>query len=156
MVRIASALGTLMILASTVSSQFVEKKTVGLAIAKKIAAAAVAEAAKNHWTMAITILDDGGNLVYLEHMDGTQIGSIDVSQGKARTALRFKRPSKEFADGIAKGNNAIITLDNVTTIQGGLPILVDGQVAGAIGGGGATSEQDEQCALAGLKALSEK
>ena len=156
MVRIALALGTMMILASAVSSQFVEKKTVGLAIAKKIAAAAEAEAAKNHWTMAITILDDGGNVVYIERMDGTQIGSTDVSHGKARTALRFKRPSKEFADGIAKGNNAIITLDNVTAIQGGLPIIVDGQVAGAIGVSGATSEQDEQCALAGLKALSEK
>ena len=143
-------------MASSASAQFVEKKTVSLALAKKMAVAAEAEAVKNNWTMVFVIVDDGGNLVYLGRMDGTQIGSIEVAQGKARTALNFKRPTKALQDVIDMGQPHVMTLDHITAVQGGLPIMLDGKVIGAIGASGGTSPQDEQCAQAGLTALSEK
>jgi uncharacterized protein GlcG (DUF336 family) len=142
--------------ANIASAQFVEKKTVSLALAKKMAAAAEAEATKNNWTMVFVVVDDGGNLVYLGRMDGTQIGSIEVAQGKARTALDFKRPTKVFQDIIDKDQAHIITLGHITGVQGGLPILLDGKVIGAVGASGGTSAQDEQCAQAGLNALTDK
>ena len=153
---LAAALATFLIgiAATTASAQLLEKKTISLAAAKKMAAAAEAEAAKNNWTMVFSVLDDGGNLIYLGRMDGTQLGSIEVSQGKARTALQFKRPSKAFQDLIDKDQPHLITLGHITGVQGGLPILVDGKVIGAIGASGGTSAQDEQCAQAGLNALS--
>ena len=135
------------------SAQFVEKKTVSLVTAKKMAAAAEAEATKNNWSMVISVLDDGGNLLLLERMDGTQLGSIEVSQGKARTALQFKRPSKAFQDLIDKDQQHLITLGHITGVQGGLPIMAEGKVVGSIGVSGGTSAQDEQCAQAGLNAL---
>ncbi|MGD0962856.1 MAG: heme-binding protein [Candidatus Acidiferrales bacterium] len=142
--------------AGSASAQFVEKKTVSLALAKKMAAAGESEATKNNWTMVFVIVDDGGNLVYLGRMDGTQIGSIEVAQGKARTALNFKRPTKVFQDTIDTGQPHVMTLDHITGVQGGLPILLDGKVIGAIGASGGTSAQDEQCAQAGLNAMMEK
>ena len=135
------------------SAQFVEKKTLSLAVAKKMAAAAEAEAAKNKWTMVIAVLDDGGHLIYLEHMDGAQIGSIEVAQGKARTAVRFRRPSKDFEDAITANHLAVITLGDITAIRGGLPVMLDGQAVGAIGVSGGDAQQDEQCAEAGLAVL---
>jgi glc operon protein GlcG len=135
------------------SAQFVDKKTLSLAAAKKIAAAAEAEAAKNKWTMVIAVLDDGGHLIYLERMDGAQIGSIEVAQGKARTAVRFRRPSKDFEDAITANHLAVITLGDITAIRGGLPVMLDGQAVGAIGVSGGDAQQDEQCAEAGLAVL---
>jgi glc operon protein GlcG len=140
----------------TARAQFVEKKTVSYALAKKMAAAAEAEATKNNWSMVITILDDGGNLVYLGRMDGAQIGSIDVSQGKAHTALAFRRPSKAFQDLVDQNQAHLVTLPHITAVQGGLPIMLDGKVVGAIGVSGGTSAQDEQCAQAGINAIGEK
>jgi uncharacterized protein GlcG (DUF336 family) len=139
--------------ASPASAQLVEKKTLSLAAAKKMAAAAEAEAAKNSWAMVISVLDDGGNLLYLERMDGAQLGSIEVSQGKARTALQFRRPSKAFQDLIDKDQGHLVTLGHITAVQGGLPIMAEGRVIGSIGVSGAASNQDEQCAQAGLNAL---
>ena len=149
-------LAVLVLGTQSASAQYVEKKTVSLALAKKMAVAAEAEAVKNNWTMVFVIVDDGGNLVYLGRMDGTQIGSIEVAQGKARTALQFKRPTKALQDVIDMGQPHVITLDHITAVQGGLPIMLDGKVIGAIGASGGTSPQDEQCAQAGLTALSEK
>ncbi len=138
---------------SRAAAQFVDKKTLSLATAKKIAAAAEAEAAKNKWTMAIAVLDDGGHLIYLERMDGTQIGSIQVAQAKARTAVQFKRPTKDFEDAIAANHLALITVEGIIAIRGGLPVVVDGNAVGAIGVSGGDPQQDEQCAEAGLAAL---
>lgn len=138
------------------SAQFVEKKTVSLALAQKMAAAAQAEATKNNWSMVITVVDDGGNIVSIERMDGAPLGSIDVSQGKAHTALAFRRPSKAFQDLVDQNQPHLTTLPHVTAVQGGLPIMLDGKVVGAIGVSGGTSAQDEQCAQAGLNAITEK
>ena len=135
------------------SAQFLERKTLSLDAAKKMAAAAEAEAAKNKWTMAIAVLDDGGHLIYLERMDGTQIGSIEVAQGKARTAVRFRRPSKDFEDAIAANHLFVTTLGDITAVRGGLPVMLDGKAVGAIGVSGGDPGQDEQCAEAGLAAL---
>ena len=143
----------LSVAAGSASAQLLEKKTISLAAAKKMAAGAEAEAAKNNWTMVISVLDDGGNLVYLERMDGTQLGRIEVSQNKARTAIEFKRPTKAFQDLVDQGQPHLVTLDHITAVQGGLPITVEGKIIGAIGASGGTSAQDEQCAQAGLTAL---
>lgn len=146
----------LMAIAGTASAQFVEKKTVSLALAKKMAAASEAEATKNNWAMVITVVDDGGNIVYIGRMDGAPLGSIDVSQGKAHTALAFRRPSKAFQDLVDQNQAHLVTLPHVTAVQGGLPIMLDGKVVGAIGVSGGTSAQDEQCAQAGINAIGEK
>lgn len=123
--------------------------------AKRAMAAAELEAAKNAWQVAITILDSGGNLVMFHKMDNTQLASITASQGKARTALTFKRPSKALDDAIAAGGAGLrlLAVKDITPLEGGLPILVDGKIIGAIGVSGALSSQDAQAAKAGADAL---
>jgi uncharacterized protein GlcG (DUF336 family) len=121
------------LLAGIASAQLAQKKALTLDAAKQIAAAAEKEAANNKWTMVIAILDDGGNLVYLERMDGTQIGSIKVAQQKAGSAVAFKRPTKVFADAVADGGTAILSLPGAMPVEGGLPLVVDGAVIGSIG-----------------------
>jgi len=123
--------------------------------AKKAAAATAAEARKNGWFMGIAVVDPNGDLIYFERMDNTQIGSINIALGKARTAAKFKRPSKVFQDLLAKGDNFtyLLGLEGAMPVQGGLPIVVDGKIVGAIGVSGATGDQDSQCAEAGLAAL---
>lgn len=134
-------------------SQLVTKKAITLEAAKQIAAAAEAEAKKNNWNVVIAILDDGANLVYLQKMDGTQTGSIDIAQGKARTAIRMKRPSKALEDAVAGGRNAILSLPSVLPVEGGLPLVAGTDYIGAIGVSGVTSQQDGQIAAAGVAAL---
>ncbi len=123
--------------------------------AKKAAAAALAEAKKNNWTMAVAITDGNGTLVFLEKMDGTQTGSVDVSIGKARSAALFKRPSKAFQDVLAAGGDGlrILGLQGAVPIDGGLPLLMDGKIVGAIGLSGGTSAQDGMAAKAGADVL---
>jgi glc operon protein GlcG len=135
------------------SAQLADKKVLTLEGAKKVAAAAEAEAKKNNWTMVIAIVDDGGNLIYLQRIDGTQTGSIDVAILKARTAQAFKRPTKVFEDAIAGGRNALIALHGALPLEGGLPIVVGGQLVGAIGVSGAKSTEDGQVAKAGADSL---
>lgn len=134
-------------------AQILSKPTVSLELAKKIAAQAHAEAAKSKLTVVIAIIDDGGSLVYLERMDGTQLGSIVVAQEKATTALKFKRSSKVFEDMVAGGRNAVLSLPGVVAIEGGLPLVVEGAFIGAIGISGAKSAEDGVIAQAGLAAL---
>jgi glc operon protein GlcG len=134
-------------------AQVATKPTLTLEMAKKVAAKAVAEATKNNWNVVIAILDDGANLVYLEKMDGTQIGSIEVAQQKGMTAIKFKRPSKVFEDGVVGGRNALLSLPGALPIEGGLPLVVNGAYIGAIGVSGVTSAQDGQIAAAGVTAL---
>jgi uncharacterized protein GlcG (DUF336 family) len=129
---------------------------IGLESAKKAAAAAAAEARKNNWNMAIAITDAGGDLVYLEKMDATQTGSVKVAIGKATSAAMFKRPTKVFQDVVASGGGGlrILGLEGAVPIDGGLPIVMDGKIVGAIGVSGAAGDQDAQCAKAGVDALS--
>ena len=128
---------------------------INLETAKKITAPAVAEARKNNWTMAVAILDIGGNLVYFEKMDGTQTGSVRVAIGKARSAVMFKRSTKVFQDAVAAGGDGlrILRLEGAVPIEGGLPLVMDGKIVGAIGVSGATSAQDGVAAKAGADAL---
>ena len=134
-------------------AQLAEKKALTLAAAKQIAAAAETEATNNKWAMVITILDDGGNLMYLERMDDSQLGSVQISQGKAHTALAFKRPTKMMEDGVAAGRTATLSLPGAILIEGGLPLLADGKVIGSIGVSGGTSAQDGIAAKAGVDAF---
>lgn len=128
--------------------------SVTLENAKKAAAPAVAEAKKNHWNVAVAIVDTSGNLVYYEKMDNTQLGSANVAIDKARTAALFKRPSKSFEDAAATpGGARVLSLRGATAIEGGIPIVMDGKIVGAIGVSGATSAQDAQCAKAGADVL---
>jgi glc operon protein GlcG len=101
----------------------------------------------------IAILDEGGNLMYLERTDDTQIASIQVAQAKARTAVGFKRPTKVFEDAVAGGRTSILSLPDAVPIEGGVPLMLNGRVAGAIGVSGVTSQQDGQVAQAGASAL---
>jgi len=132
------------------NAQTTDKKVLNLDGARMVAAAADAEAKKNNWNVVIAIVDDGGNLLYLQRMDGTQTGSIQVAIDKARTAQAFKRPTKVFEDAIAGGRNAILGLNGALPLEGGLPIKSGDQVVGAIGVSGVTAPQDGQIAKAGV------
>lgn len=129
------------------------KHTLTLEAAKQIATAAEKFARKQGWNVVIAIVDDGGHLIYLARMDGTQIGSVEVAQAKARTALAFKRPTKIWSEALKGGRMQILGLPGATPIEGGLPLVVKGEFLGAIGVSGVTSEQDGEIALAGIAAL---
>ncbi len=128
---------------------------INLETAKKAAAAAVAEARKNNWAMAFAITDPSGELVYFEKIDGTQTASIGIAQDKSRTAARFKRATKVFQDALAKGGEELryLGLNGVTPAEGGVPIVMNGAIIGAIGVSGGTGAQDAQCAAAGAGAI---
>ena len=141
------------LLSLSASAQLADKKVLTLDGARKVAAAAETEAKKNNWNVVIAVVDDGGHLVYLQRIDGTQTGSIDVAIQKARTAQAFKRSTKVFEDAIAGGRNAILALTGALPLEGGLPIVVGGQVVGAIGVSGVKSTEDGQIAKAGADSL---
>ena len=145
---------SLLIAAGTLGAQELStKKSLNLAVTKVIVAAAEKEATKNGWAMFVAVIDDGGVLTTVERMDDAQIGSLDVSIGKAQTALKFKRPSKAFEDLINSGRNSLLGLPGVTPVEGGFPLMADGKVIGAIGVSGGSSQQDAQVAQAGVAAL---
>jgi uncharacterized protein GlcG (DUF336 family) len=126
-----------------------------LAEARRVLAAAQAEAVKNKWSVAIAVVDSGGHLVAFERMDTTQHGSVDVAQEKARTSVAFRRPSKAFQDTIAAGGDGMrmLKLPGALPIEGGLPLMMGGKIVGAIGVSGVTSAQDGQIAAAGSAVL---
>jgi glc operon protein GlcG len=126
---------------------------IGVDIARRVAAAALVEGKKNGWSVATAVVDAGGALVYFERIDGTQSGSSDVALAKARSAASFKRPTKAFEDAVAGGRQAILSLPGAIALEGGIPLLIDGKIVGAIGVSGATSQQDGTCAQAGVNAL---
>ncbi|MCW5621465.1 MAG: heme-binding protein [Burkholderiales bacterium] len=142
----------LAVVSGSAFAQLADKKALTLDAAKKIVAAAEAEAVKNKWNVVIAVVDDGGHLIYLQRMDGTQTGSIDVAIGKARTSTAFKRPTKVFDD-LAKTRPSILSLGDLTLLEGGVPIKAGEQVIGGIGVSGVTSQQDAQIAEAGIAAL---
>ena len=138
---------------ATASAQLADKKALTLQAAKKIAAAAETEATKNNWRVVIAIVDDGGHLIYLQRIDETQTGSIDVAIQKARGAVAYKRPTKAFEEAVAGGRNVVLTLPHSMPIEGGLPLVIDGKVIGGIGVSGVTAQQDGMIAKAGVDAL---
>jgi glc operon protein GlcG len=123
--------------------------------ARKVAAAALAEARKNNWYMAVAVVDPSGDLVYYEKMDNTQLGSAKVAVEKARSSALYKRPTKAFQDALAGGGAGlrVLGLDGAVPVDGGLPLMVDGKIVGAVGVSGDLSEHDAQCAKAGVDAL---
>lgn len=128
------------------------KQVITLDDAKRVAAAARAEAAGNHWDVVIAIVDEGGHLKYFEREDA-MIGSIEVAIAKAKSALLFRRPSKLWEDKVVSGNSGCLSMPGVVATEGGLPLIVGDDVVGAIGVSGVKSSEDGQVAAAGAKAL---
>ena len=129
--------------------------SISLENARKLAALSVAEAGRNGWKMAVAVVDIAGDLVYFEKMDGTQVASVNIAQDKARSSVRFKRPTKAMQDVLAGGGAGVrfLALQGAVPVEGGLPIVMDGKIVGAIGASGGTSEQDGQAAKAGADSV---
>jgi glc operon protein GlcG len=130
-----------------------QKLALNLDDARRIAAAAEAEAVKNGWNVCIAIVDDGAHLLHFIRMEGAQLASVDISLGKAKSALLGKRPTKAYEDLIAGGRTAALSMPGITHLEGGVPIVVEGQFVGAVGVSGVKSSQDAQIAEAGIAAL---
>lgn len=140
-------------LVAKLSDMLADKKALTLSVAKRIAAAAEQEAAKNNWNIFIAIVDDGGNLMFLERMDDSQLASQEVSIAKARSALLFKRPTKALEDSVSGGRMVVMALANAVPVEGGLPLMAYGKIVGAIGISGVSSAQDGIIAKAGADEL---
>ncbi|HEY7218649.1 MAG TPA: heme-binding protein [Candidatus Binatia bacterium] len=138
---------------ATLHAQLLEKKVLTLEAADKIAAAAEMEAKKRNATVVIVVVDDGGYPLVLKRLNDTQVASVDVGIGKARTAAIFRRPSRDFEQQIKNGRVASLVLPGATPLQGGLPLVADGKVVGAIGVSGNTPQEDEDIAKAGAGAF---
>jgi glc operon protein GlcG len=135
------------------NAQMADTKVLGLNEATRIAEAAHKRAMQDNWNVAIAVIDAGGHLVFFRRMDGTQTGSIEVALQKAKTALFYKRPTKVFEDRVAAGGLNVLNLPDMMPFEGGLPIIHNGQVIGAIGVSGVTAQQDGVIAQAGVNAL---
>lgn len=142
-----------LVFSAMAGAQVLSAKNISLDAAKKVAAEAVSYAkANNSPGGSIAVVDNGGNLLYLERLDNSFAASTDVAIQKAKTAAQFKAPSKKLEDAVNNGRNALITVGR-TFLQGGIPIIYEGQVIGAIGvSGAASAQQDEEIAIAGSKA----
>ncbi len=155
--KAAAMMMVLVALCAIANAQVTDKKTLTIDGAKKVIAASVAFAKKNSAPGGvIAVVDDGGNLMALERLDGTFAAGANISIGKARTAALFKRPTKVFEDIIKNGRTAMVALPDslFTPLQGGVPIVVDGQIVGGVGVSGASSaQQDEELAIAGANAF---
>ncbi len=144
-----------LIVSSAIKAELPTKRVLTLQAAKQIAGAAEAEAMKRKATVVIAIVDDGGHLLLLERLDDTQVASSEVAIGKARTAAIFRRPSKVFEDQIREGRAAALALPGATPLQGGIPLVHEGAVLGAIGVSGNTPQEDEAIAQVGADSLSQ-
>lgn len=155
MMKVAIALLTLLALsvASPARAQLIQTQTISLDAAKAMVAAAEAHARENNWNVAIAIVDASGGLILFHRLDETQPASLDIAIAKARTAARFKRPTKALEDAVAGGRTVLLAVEGLLPLEGGLPIVVDGRVIGAVGVSGVTSQQDAQVAQAAVAAL---
>jgi len=138
------------------AQQLPTRRTLTLEAAKRMAAAAEAEARKNNWAVSIAVLDDGGHLVYFQRMDGAKLVAIDIAIRKARTAVYFQGETKALEEEVSKGRTALLPIEGFMPLESGIPLIVEGKVIGAIGVSGVTGEQDAQCAKAGAAALGVK
>lgn len=137
----------------SLSAQLRNTKALTLAGAKRMADAAEGRAQQDNWNVVIAIVDAGGRLLLLHRRDGAQLGSVDIAIQKATTAVLFKRPTKALDDAVSDGRMALLAVDDILPLEGGLPITVDGEVIGGIGVSGAQSFQDAMIAQAGIGGL---
>lgn len=144
---------TLLLTAPGADGQLTHTQAIGLEAARSMMAAAEAEADRNDWPVAIAIVDAAGDLILFQKRDGTPPATIDIAIDKARTAARLKQPTAVFEEAVAAGRVALTAVDGILPLQGGVPVTVDGEVIGAVGVSGVTSEQDEQVAEAGVDGL---
>jgi uncharacterized protein GlcG (DUF336 family) len=129
------------------------KKALTLDDARIIAAAAEAEALKNRWNVCIAIVDDGAHLLHFHRLEGTQLASADIAIAKARSAMLGKRATKVYEDMVNNGRHAVLSMPGITHLEGGVPIVVEGEIIGAVGVSGVKSSEDAQVAQAGISAL---
>ena len=151
--RLAAVAIALFCATGTASAQLADKKILTLAGAQKLAAAAQAIAVSKHYRQSIVVLDDGGNLLVFYRMDGAQLAGIEVALAKARTALMFQTTSKSFADRVLAGQTNVLGLPGAAPIDGGVPLLYDNALVGAIGVSGASPTQDGETAAAAAATL---
>ena len=154
-IKICTLIAVLLSYSAAAQSQLIEKKVLTLEAADRIAAAAEMEAKRRNATVVIVVVDDGGYPLVLKRLNDTQVASVDVGIGKARTAAIFRRPSREFEEQIKNGRVASLVLPGATPLQGGVPLMADGRVVGAIGVSGNTPQEDEDIALAGARAFAD-
>jgi glc operon protein GlcG len=156
MKQILLALFALLVLAPAAAAQQLPSVPfLTLDAAKRISAAAEAEARGNGWNVAIAVVDAGGDLIHFQRLDETQPASLEIAMRKARTSAAFKRPTKVFEDAVAGGRMALLSIETIIPIEGGLPVTVNGRVIGAIGVSGVTAQQDGVIAQAGIAALAQ-
>jgi glc operon protein GlcG len=141
---------------SAAEAQLADRKALTLDGVKRIMAAAEKEAVANKWNVAIAIVDEAGELLMFQKMDDVQVASVDIALGKARSAARFRRPTKALEDTVAKGRTTLMAVEGVLPLEGGVPIVVDGRVIGAVGVSGVASQDDARIAEAGIAALGVK
>jgi len=153
LVRIMAGVALAVATVSAAGAQTLDKKVLSLDAARRIADAAEASAREKGVGVVIAIVDDGGHLILLHRLDDTQVASVNVGIGKARTAAIYRRPSKDFEDQIRAGRIAALALADSTPLQGGVPIRLDGKVIGAVGVSGDTPQVDEAIAIAGAAAF---
>src|ERR1041384_4120812 len=151
--QILAAILLIVLAALAAEAQLPNKQVLTLEAAKKIAAAAEAEAKKRGATVVIAVVDDGGYLLVLERLDDAQVASVDVGIAKARTAAIFRRPSGVFEDQVKNGRIAALALPGAVALKGGVPIIIDGKVIGAVGVSGNSPQEDEDIAKAGAESV---
>lgn len=147
------AIALLLAMPFAVQAQLVDRKALTLAEARKAVAAATAEAKANNWNVVIAVVDDAGYPLTVDRLDNTQRPSVDIAVGKARSAALFRRSTAAMEESINKGRTALLSAEGYIFMQGGVPIIVNGEVIGAVGVSGVRSDQDEQVATAGVKAI---
>jgi glc operon protein GlcG len=150
----ALLIGSAQLAAQSDPALTVDKKVLTLAAARKMVAAAEAEAARRGLGVVIVVVDDSGTIIELTRMDSAQLASVNVGIGKARTAAIYRRPSRVFEEQIRDGRVAALALADATPLQGGIPVLIGGRIVGAVGVSGDSPQVDEEIAIAGAKAIS--
>lgn len=140
-------------IAGPAAAQTSEARVLNLAGARAMVEMAEAEARRNNWNVAIAVVDVHGELLFFLKMDDVQQASVDIAQAKARTAARMRRPTKTLDDAVTGGRLALLAVDGVLPLEGGVPVIHNGVVIGAVGVSGVTSAQDAQVAAAGIRAV---
>jgi glc operon protein GlcG len=157
MIRTLTRLAAVLALAMSTgvaAQQLPTRRTLTLDAARRMAAAAEAEARKNNWNVAIAVVDDGGNLLLFHRLDGAKLVAIDIAIRKAKTAVYFQGETKALEEEVTKGGRtALLPIEGFMPLEGGIPLLVEGKIVGAIGVSGVAGDQDAQCAKAGAAAL---